>query len=780
MAQNINDPFYRGAGGQIGQEFGQNFANLLGGMAQQKAREINQNKLKATYGSLGLPQQLAMLPDQQQQIALKEILGEYGLGGFPNGQPQGQNPLMQPAGQQQNPMQQLLMQQPQQGMQFPMMQPGMGRRAQERAFNQQMQLENLNARKQQNITARNAAWNKGTTKAYDTAVSVREMLEKMDSLVKGGHVASGITGRLTPGSFQNADTQEFESLTNQLVGLLTSQFGVPTEGKIAFIQSQKPTTSQSTKAQLRIIDRLLKETERPLLMGQLRDQLILSNENQEPENLEQMTRQYYNQYKSMMHDQGEQEQRPEQQQGYDAENEGPGGMIARNILRGAGNVVAGGLGGLGDIGAAGLGAANWLTGGRTPTYSQAQEYLPLPPTSQNIADTLGKMSGGYLSAQSGTNEVMDDIARTVGSLWLPGQIIGKAGQILTKGATALASKAGLSAAQAAQLTKVAEKAPMIALPFSGIMPLKTAVKMAVGGEAAGKTVEALGGGPVFSGLAKAGFMIGYGIKGTRDELKALQHTVYDSANENFKNIKMDATNMQQALKELQEDVARSASPHKDKFNAIVKQFDDALYEAAAQGERVGHRPYITLDKFANFNKDYNEWMQLADREIFAGQRHLPEKIKAKIHAIGEKAKEPFTNPKALGTDFYEHSKSKAYEEGIKDWAIGQDLTKGFSDLDAATRMLQEDVTLKKYLTEGNVSNTFSGTAMKMLAFPALKLAREGRLFLNLINKSAHARTEYIKAVEAAAHGHKKAFIEHLARLDKIGYAEHKKNKEGRD
>ena len=86
---------------------------------------------------------------------------------------------------------------------------------------------------------------------------------------------------------QTEETQELENIYNNIVGLMNEgQRGIPTRYKIEFNKSLKPIVGEPRKVALKKLERLQKEAEKVLQIGQLRDQLLAENEYKQPQGLE--------------------------------------------------------------------------------------------------------------------------------------------------------------------------------------------------------------------------------------------------------------------------------------------------------------------------------------------------------------------------------------------------------------------------------------------------------------------------------------------------------------
>lgn len=142
----------------------------------------------------------------------------------------------------------------------------------------------------------NKPYNTRITQAVSTAENLYTPASRMYHLLKSGNVSSGKSGAFKAGlseipyigsSLLNDESQQFLADSNSVASLLSSGpgQGVQTISKIRFNQQRKPNLSQSNNTQLRETINLLQDTQKVLLKGQIRQQ-ILENSEGEPAKLE--------------------------------------------------------------------------------------------------------------------------------------------------------------------------------------------------------------------------------------------------------------------------------------------------------------------------------------------------------------------------------------------------------------------------------------------------------------------------------------------------------------
>lgn len=428
-------------GGELGQSTGRGLKNIVDSLIQNKQREVQHNTLLNSGYSpedisiiqAGLsPQQLQIMqsltPSQNNQTAENMIASM--------GQPQGgqSNNLSSLLGQGQNNLHQPIM-----GNEQPQMQQQQG---QPKSFAQRFSKNvpgGTTTQKQSLIDRSNANYNKTESKGYEIAQQTGEILDNMEELLNTGKVASGLKGRALPEWLQTDETQLFDKYSNTLAGLLAQQYGVPTGMKIKFSQSQKPNISQNAGTQRELIKRLRKEIQRPLLMHEIREQLISANDYQQPENLETRVNELYGQYKKnptglnsreqmaqkRQNQSPEQAQQQEQQSPADESVLGGGLRNAARTAARAGETVAGLPG---DIASGVLSASDYvgkklgnLTGSEKLKKSDTSALRNVLPTSENIkkhvtGNVEKALPKNYLTPKNEAEKKLDDFTETFASL----------------------------------------------------------------------------------------------------------------------------------------------------------------------------------------------------------------------------------------------------------------------------------------------------------------------------------------------------------------------------
>ncbi len=716
MAVILNNEHFKHGAPESAKNWSDQLNTGIGALVNHKMSQINAQKQASVFQQLGLDPAVAQLPQSQQDIILKQFLktpqqgpGSQGSGGF--GMPQGQ----------------------QQGGLFNQIRP------QRMGYSDSQQKE---------INNRNAPFYKEQEKNFAANQEKEIILNEMKNLWATGKVATGFKGRFGPEQIQNDETQLFDKNSNRLADLLLVGRGPLTAAKIKFAMSQKPNIGQNKGTQIKLIETLLKDTEKENVKQQIFEQILDENGGMQPPNLKNLVNQRFREYESYANQaekQGahqelmqENQQQPQQQE-QAPEGETFAGGLVRNAVRGTARLGEAAVGAPGDILGAGLAVGNWATGGKIPTYSKVQEYLPLSiPTSNNIKETLSKMTNGYTDPQSGTEEVMDDILGTIGSLVGPGKLKALAGKGIAKSALSEGGK------------KIATKATNIALPFSGKMSLARGIGVAAAGSLGSTTAGILGGGPLAQGLTKAAFMTVAGTAGTRKALEDLQKTNYKVAEDAFKGRNINATSTLRGLDKLEQTLKTRTLPDKDILQEIIKEAKDSLSLARKNN---GMMP---INDLFDLKRGLNKYFGRTAQPLVAGAKHLPNEIRSSLHDVIDLVKKPLEQLPLVDA------------KGAKAFAIAEDISAGLGSARAATKGIKDNQDILKAFAKHPWMSVFQ-------IFTGGK-ARHVKETYALLKDSKQAQEFYLKALKSAAEGSRQSFAHNVAQFDKVMYHESKKKK----
>lgn len=272
----INDPFARGGGNVVGSQFGQTLADNLNNLAVAKSQQLAQHKLSNVFNQLGLPgNQLGQLPEQDRQLVLKELLGEYGVGA-----PSGQDQLMQLLmGQQQQPNMM-----GQQGQQL----PTMGMRLGSRALKRQHELGKEERSQLHTLEKAERPYYDKTVQEYDSSKATLNDLDRLTNLINKGtvvnptedHIQRWLSGlfKVNLKDLRGADTEEFEKIVSGFIKNAKSMFGSRvTDYDLQSFMKTLPTLATSHEGKMRLIGSMKAAAEAQQLKYKALKSLIKAN-----------------------------------------------------------------------------------------------------------------------------------------------------------------------------------------------------------------------------------------------------------------------------------------------------------------------------------------------------------------------------------------------------------------------------------------------------------------------------------------------------------------------
>jgi hypothetical protein len=197
----------------------------------------------------------------------------------------------------------------------------------------------------------------------------------------------------------------------------------------------------------------------------------------------------------------------------------------RHVARTGARVGESLLGFPGDVASLALGATRYLTGGKTPSYEQVQEYLPVRiPTSSQLQEGTEKISGGYLAPKSEYESTADEFSQFLATLMLP---------------------------------------------LKGKVPFKKALLQAGLGTAGGKAAKLLGAGELGQIGGKVGGLILGSTLGGRSTLQQLQKQNYENIFKSAENVAADASPLLKDVDKLQRIIKTRVTPASKKIQEIV-------------------------------------------------------------------------------------------------------------------------------------------------------------------------------------------------------------------
>jgi len=271
MAQVINDPgLYAGAGQLLGQglggALGSGLAGLLEGKMQAMQRQQQRQQFSNQIQGAGYSPQEAQLAQLFQKDPKSLLALLSGLGGG-NQTPQGAYGAPQGADKEAKNL-------------------SPAQRLGQAGNNKNREAQQL--RQQAIINAENKKFNDTVSPQITNAEKLMDYIQASRQLLGTKKTAGALRSYLPFSKIsQNEETQDLENIYNNIVGLMNEgQRGIPTRYKIEFNKSLKPIIGEPVKVSLKKLDRLQKEAEKVLQIGQLRDQLLAENEYKQPAGLE--------------------------------------------------------------------------------------------------------------------------------------------------------------------------------------------------------------------------------------------------------------------------------------------------------------------------------------------------------------------------------------------------------------------------------------------------------------------------------------------------------------
>jgi molybdenum-dependent DNA-binding transcriptional regulator ModE len=711
-------------GETLGSALGTGLGAGISGLAQNKLAEMERQKgIQRTQGglqALGLPKEIAGLPENLQGIVAKQIL--------------------QQPGQQSHAaaLSYLLGNQGAEGQQQPNLQGLNERQASElaklglqkqKAAAQEKQFETKEQRiKQHHIDKETLPVYKEIAGAAKGARSTNPILARMQTLLSEGNLPNaafynlankwGSYLGLNASSLAGADAQEFDKLSVEFLKNAKDIFGSRlTNYDVQTFLKSIPSLSQTDEGKQRIINNLTNINKAASIRDEAMERIIENNGGERPRNLATLIEREVGPQLDQIAEsfaQGTPLGKPIRQaedaianniakveeRGLSDQQDGPSvlGEAARHIGRTGARAAESILGIPGDIASTGLGAVNLLTGGRIPGAEQVQNYLP---SSENLRKITQALTGETLEPQSTGERISDELVSDFAAF---------------------------------------------ALPVKGKIPFKSAAAKSILGNAAGFLGEKIGG-PIGKGLAKIGTVLGISFAGGRKALNNAMQESYKAAEDLAGTAKESAKELGKDIKALTKDVNTGIkTPGKTFVSDSIKGISSAI-----------KNDKIDVKDAWKFKKEVNEL--LGDKETPATARkylgRLNESLNKVINSYGK------TN-----TEF-----GKAFHQA-------EDIYKGLNGASEIAKNIQNSVT-PETLTNNLIKSLLLGAAFKTPgALPTIasgaglvtgiqKLTR----FSQLLKNSAEARTYYSNILRAASKENAAAISRNAKKLDKLATKE---------
>jgi hypothetical protein len=580
-------------------------------------------------------------------------------------------------------------------------------------------------------------------KHADAIISQQQNLEDIVATTDRmlGTLKEGISLGILPGvastfapTLLSKQSELFDKDASHIVNLTSADIkGVPSQLRVRLIEKEKPGLKHSEAVNRQILERLNADARNKLNTLSRRYPTIAQYGQQQPE-FEQLRQQ----------DQQEVSQQNQEQQ--PPSEESPLGTVARAGVRTAARAGESLLGAAGDIPAALLGIGNWATSGAIPSYHQAREALPfLPPTSDDIKQFTGKISGGYTNPRGTAEETVDDLVSTVSSFFLPGKLKVPFAKNLEK----ILSLSPETASRAAN----------IVLPFSGV-PLSKAIKIGSAGVLASKVAEGIGGGPITQAGAKLAAMSLASSGLPRKYLTEKVEELYKKSNESIKGplsskntIPINSTISN--VKAFKRKIDRAGGPNRQQLIEITEQVENGLIKSKDRVALKGLKGRASVADLVDQKKKINQWFGLSTQQRVAHEQFLSPTARKEVKELGEIIEKPLI--------FYGN---KNHVFGMSR-AIANDIFHGLSQAENIGPFMK------------GFGGTFSTSVVSTLVKDALRgitgnSINKTRALHTLFSESKHARDYYYQALKAASENNINAFVRAVSQLDKEGVRIEKK------
>ncbi len=399
-------------------------------------------------------------------------------------------------------------------------------------------------------------------------------------------------------------------------------------------------------------------------------------------------------------------------------------LAGRTLARGAETV----LGGAGDIAQAGLGIANYLSGGNVPSYGQVQENLPISlPTSEDVQKFHEPYTGEALKPQGRIEELGDEATKLITALAFP---------LGGVGALSSGSKIGKAIGKIPQAAKVA-------VPAVGAAEVARQLNLGEG------PAEAI----------KLGVLLASGLPGGRAVLEKRAEDAYKTVNSIPESVKHRVPDVESTLKKARRytELGHLTEP-KVEVNKFAESVEKALEKGkifATKNGRTSSQKAISVRELTELERNANALLR---------DSRIPREAKK---AFISPFKEEFT--KAL--DEYGQTNptwNQAYQES-------KDIYRGLKARTKVNEFLQENVNLadllKNKFTQAALFGGFLYNPYKLpyaaVAYAILAGAREAVKFGEFLMNSKNAQKYYWDATKAALDRNKNGFIQSAKRLDNL-------------
>jgi len=594
-----------------------------------------------------------------------------------------------------------------------------------------MQFEQEKLKKQARADATNQGFKDPFLSEVKLSNELIDLLDTQQRLRETNKVSTGFAGAYKPLWAQNHETKTYNANSNRIAVLLAGlSKGVPTNFKIKMEQLAKANIEQDYETQKLLEDQVRKKVEETLDKKKIYDDILLENDNYLPPNVSSIIDRRYDDLKknNITSQQSGLGVKPNEQKAIQQPESGKSTFSPSNIARVGSGLAARFAEPVGeqlqDLASLGLGAANYLTEGKVPTYGQMREKYPfLPP--QELSEITDKITQGYTAPQGDVEQFFQNAARAAGTL--ASVLVGGASKAITKGLSLIVNP------------KIAATIPKLVMPFSGIS-WQRALGLGIASESTGKVLEGLGASPTQQGLGKMAILLaGSGGYGKGAMLKSAEES-YQAAEKSGAGKLVNIKNAELKLNDLANKTAKGFDPNKKIVEGVIDEARNALNSNKTATSQVPINSLVELKKQAN------KWYSMAESPRVPGEKHLPKESKKIIGEITRIINEPI---KEFGL---------SHPSFGKPFALGEDMWRAVHDVDKVNKFIDNNLSL----TWGLKTVPGKALALGSTAFGIGKIAEKIHLFKNHPVALKHLG----KAINAAVLQDATAFGREMAIIDR--------------
>ena len=428
------------------------------------------------------------------------------------------------------------------------------------------------------------------------------------------------------------------------------------------------------------------------------------------------------------------------------------GLALRTGLRTAARIGETVVGLPGDIAQVGLGAANYISGGRVPTYEQVQEKLPISlPTSKNVKEFHEKATGEYLKPQNAAEELGDEFTGLVTALISPAKGIG--------GLTS-AAKIGQSLSKVPKAAKVAGAA--------------------LGGAQA---VKALGGSEFAQEGTKLGIMLASGLPGGRKALAQKAEEAYGVVNSIPDTVTHKVPGLESSVKRLQK---YTEVGHLTEDKKAIQEFIGSIEKSLEKGTTRTFKRHPNAEAIDLPSKISKKALESGEVII---NKAIPVKELVQLEKDANQLLRDYKFPKQAKpylADLRKEFETTLTEYGqtnkpwLEAYEESKDIYRGLHSRSKINQFLDDHTSIQGLFSSGFTKSLLFGGSLYAPAKTAGLVgggiaAKQAIKSVELLKNSKSARKYYADALKAALDDNKHAFTQSAKKLDHAAVKFEEKN-----